>query len=140
MNQAGKYISVLMRQLNLFFSHGLAEIELTSSELMYLAQLYANDGLTQDEMAAEISVDKAATTRTIQGMEKKGLVIRTAHENDHRAKKVCLTDKAREYESRIRELQKEWTDYLTQDMTEDETAIFARQLEMMAVRARELNA
>ena len=68
MNQAGTYISVLMRQLNLFFSHELSEVEITASELMYLSQLYTRDGLTQDEMATKISVDKAATTRTIHGM------------------------------------------------------------------------
>ena len=76
MNQAGTYISVLLRQLNLFFSHELSEVEITASELMYLSQLYTRDGLTQDEMATKISVDKAATTRTIQGMEKKGLIVR----------------------------------------------------------------
>lgn len=33
MDQAGRYISVLMRQLNLFFSHELSEVEITASEL-----------------------------------------------------------------------------------------------------------
>ena len=76
MLKAGTYISVLMRQLNLFFGHELSDVEITASELMYLSQLYNRDGLTQEEMAAVITVDKAATTRTIQGMEKKGLVRR----------------------------------------------------------------
>ena len=49
MDQAGRYISVLMRQLNLFFSHELSEVEITASELMYLSQLYRADGLTQEE-------------------------------------------------------------------------------------------
>ena len=82
MDKAGTYVSVLMRQLNLFFGHELAEVEITASELMYLSQLYDRDGLTQEEMAAVITVDKAATTRTIQGMEKKGLVRREAHEEN----------------------------------------------------------
>ena len=95
MDQAGRYISVLMRQLNLFFSHELSEVEITASELMYLSQLYRADGLTQEEMSMEISVDKAATTRTIQGMEKKGLIRREAHEEDRRSKRVYLTDKSK---------------------------------------------
>lgn len=139
MKQAGTYISVLMRQLNLFFSHELSEVEVTASELMYLAQLYAQDGLIQDEMSNKISVDRAATTRTLQAMEKKGLVRREQDENNHRAKRVYLTEKARELEPRIRELQTRWVDFITQDLTQEESDTFARQLRMLAQRAREIN-
>ena len=139
MDHAGTYISVLMRQLNLFFGHELSEVEITASELMYLSQLYAKDGLTQEEMCAAISVDKAATTRTIQAMEKKGLVTRAAHEEDRRSKRVFLSDRAKEVEPRIRELQRRWVDFITQDMTEEESNLFARQLQQMAARAREIN-
>ena len=139
MNQAGTYISVLMRQLNLFFSHELSEVEITASELMYLSQLYTRDGLKQDEMATKISVDKAATTRTIQGMEKKGLIVRDSNEKDHRSKCVYLTDKAKQMEEHIREIQKKWSDYIMQDMTVSEAELFAKQLKQMSVRAREIN-
>jgi len=128
-----------MRQLNLFFSHELSEVEITASELMYLSQLYTRDGLTQDEMATKISVDKAATTRTIQGMEKKGLIVRDSNEKDHRSKCVYLTDKAKQMEEHIREIQKKWSDYIMQDMTVSEAELFAKQLKQMSVRAREIN-
>jgi len=139
MLEAGTYISVLMRQLNLFFGHELSDVEITASELMYLSQLYNRDGLTQEEMAAVITVDKAATTRTIQGMEKKGLVRREAHEENYRAKRVYLTDKAKNAEPRIRELQKKWVDFITQDMTQKEVEVFAAQLKKMSQRAKEIN-
>ena len=106
---------------------------------MYLSQLYNRDGLTQEEMAAVITVDKAATTRTIQGMEKKGLVRREAHEENYRAKRVYLTDKAKNAEPRIRELQKKWVDFITQDMTQKEAEVFAAQLKKMSQRAKEIN-
>ena len=106
---------------------------------MYLAQLYAQDGLIQDEMSNKISVDRAATTRTLQAMEKKGLVRREQDENNHRAKRVYLTEKARELEPRIRELQTRWVDFITQDLTQEESDTFARQLRMLAQRAREIN-
>ena len=139
MLKAGTYISVLMRQLTLFFGHELSDVEITASELMYLSQLYNRDGLTQEEMAAVITVDKAATTRTIQGMEKKGLVRREAHEENYRAKRVYLTDKAKNAEPRIRELQKKWVDFITQDMTQKEAEVFAAQLKKMSQRAKEIN-
>lgn len=91
-------------------------------------------------MSGDLSVDKAATTRTIQAMEKKGLVRREVDSVDKRAKKVYLTEKAYEYETRIREIQKKWVDFITQDMTKDEADKFAGQLKQMAARAKEINA
>ena len=88
----------------------------------------------------EISVDKAATTRTIQGVEKKGLNRREAHEEDRRSERVYLTDKSKKLEPHIRELQQRWVRFLTQDMTESEVEVFAGQLRLMANRAREINA
>lgn len=68
----GKQISILFRQLNLYFNRELSDIHISSTELLYLSSLYANDGIPQDDLAQEYTVDKAAVTRTIQLMEKRG--------------------------------------------------------------------
>lgn len=67
----GKQISILFRQLNLYFNRELSDIHISSTELLYLFSLYANDGIPQDDLAQEYTVDKAAVTRTIQLMEKR---------------------------------------------------------------------
>ncbi len=139
MKKAGKYIAILSRQLNIYFAHELSETELNASELVYLAQLYAHDGLTQEEMAKELSVDKAATARVMQSMEKKNLIVRKTDEKDKRAKRVFLTEKATRFEDRIREIQKDWITYITQDMTMEESEKFYSQLIRMSERAKELN-
>lgn len=66
----GKQISILFRQLNLYFNHELSEISISATELLYLSSLYEKDGIIQDDLAQEYSVDKAAVTRTVQLMEK----------------------------------------------------------------------
>ena len=139
MKKSGKYIAILSRQLNIYFAHELSETELNASELVYLAQLYAHDGLTQEEMAKELSVDKAATARVMQSMEKKNLIVRKTDEKDKRAKRVFLTEKATRFEDRIREIQKDWITYITQDMTMEESEKFYSQLIRMSERAKELN-
>lgn len=72
-------------------------------------------------------------------MEKKGLIVRHSNEKDHRSKYVYLTDKAKQMEEHIREIQKKWSDYIMQDMTVSEAELFAKQLKQMSVRAREIN-
>ena len=50
MLKAGTYISVLMRQLNLFFGHELSDVEITASELMYLIALWEEQPLRRESV------------------------------------------------------------------------------------------
>lgn len=139
MKKAGTYFAVLSRQLNLYLNHELSGDEITASELLYLFQLYDQDGLTQEQMSEEVSVDKAATTRTLQALEKKGMIRRVASKEDRRAKKVFLTQKAKTYEWKLRKLQAQWLSGISQDMSNDEVRDFMEHLEKMVQRAREMN-
>ena len=46
-----KSVIVLFRQMNLFLNRELLDEKLPSSDVLYLALLYEQDGRTQDEMA-----------------------------------------------------------------------------------------
>ncbi|MCX4341700.1 MAG: MarR family transcriptional regulator [Lachnospiraceae bacterium] len=50
------------------------QISISATELLYLSSLYKKDGISQDDLAQEYSVDKAAVTRTLQLMEKRNLL------------------------------------------------------------------
>lgn len=95
-----KSVIVLFRQMNLFLNRELLDEKLTSSDVLYLALLYEQDGRTQDEMAEAYTVDRAATTRSLQGLEKKGLVRREVDTFDRRIRRVYLTEKAMQYRTR----------------------------------------
>ena len=138
MNSFEKNVAVLFRQLNKYLSHVLADTELTASELLYLEHLFLNDGITQEKLSQDLSIDRAATTRTIQSMEQKGLVTRTVHPDDRRAKSVCLTEKGRAYESQLRSTQRQWMNYVMQDLSAQEVRMTNRFLQQMASRAKEL--
>lgn len=132
-------IHTLMRQLKLYFSHELKDTGITPSELMILSELYLEDGLSQDELAERVSVDKAAAARTIQSMEKKDLVLRRQGIRNRRSKEVYLSQKGLSLKSRVRQLQEAWVEYVSQDMSEQERKLFSRQLQNMAERSRQLN-
>ena len=69
MNTIGKNLSIIYRQFTVFLNRELADSELTATELMYIGSLYDQDGVTQDDLAREFCIDKAATARTIQTLE-----------------------------------------------------------------------
>lgn len=130
-----KSVIVLFRQMNLFLNRELLDEKLTSSDVLYLALLYEQDGRTQDEMAEAYTVDRAATTRSLQGLEKKGLVRREVDTFDRRIRRVYLTEKAMQYRAAIRRM----ADALFEGMSEEEVKAFMEQVEAMGQRARMLN-
>ena len=97
-----KSVIVLFRQMNLFLNRKLLDEKLTSSDVLYLALLYEQDGRTQDEMAEAYTVDRAATTRSLQGLEKKGLVRREVDTFDRRIRRGDLAGKAMEDRAAVR--------------------------------------
>lgn len=135
----GKQISILFRQLNLYFNRELSEINISATELLYLSSLYSKDGITQDDLAQEYSVDKAAVTRTLQLMEKKGLIVRKTNMDDKRAKRLFLTDKAKALEKKLREIQAQWIHEMTKGMEKNSIDNFSKQIDSMVERAKKLN-
>ena len=138
-NLIGKQISILFRQLNLYFNRELSGISISATELLYLSSLYTQDGISQDDLAQEYSVDKAAVTRTLQLMEKKGLIIRKTDSADKRVKKLFLTDKAKSLETELREIQTKWVYAMTKGMEQNTIDSFSKQIDNMVERAKELN-
>lgn len=129
-----KSVIVLFRQMNLFLNRELLDEKLTSSDV-----LYEQDGRTQDEMAEAYTVDRAATTRSLQGLEKKGLVRREVDTFDRRIRRVYLTEKAMQYRTAIRRMADDLADALFEGMSEEEVKAFMEQVEAMGQRARMLN-
>lgn len=134
-----KSVIVLFRQMNLFLNRELLDEKLTSSDVLYLALLYEQDGRTQDEMAEAYTVDRAATTRSLQGLEKNGLVRREVDTFDRRIRRVHLTEKAMQYRTAIRRMADDLADALFEGMSEEEVKAFMEQVEAMGQRARRLN-
>ena len=126
-----KSVIVLFRQMNLFLNRELLDEKLTSSDVLYLALLYEQDGRTQDEMAEAYTVDRAATTRSLQGLEKKGLVRREVDTFDRRIRRVYLTEKAMQYRTAIRRMADDLADALFEGMSEEEVKAFMEQVEAM---------
>jgi MarR family transcriptional regulator, organic hydroperoxide resistance regulator len=79
------------------------QITLHRSQAMVLCKLYVQDGMTQSEMAQQLSVQGATITDILQRMEEGGMVTRRRDLADNRLVRVYLTDAGREKERSIME-------------------------------------
>jgi DNA-binding MarR family transcriptional regulator len=60
-----------------------------------LLTLYEHDGLTQTELAREVGIEQSTMAKTLQRMERDGLIRRTPDPNDRRRSRIHLTSRAR---------------------------------------------
>lgn len=139
MNTIGKNINILYRQFNLFLNHELSGVELNSTDLMYLGTLFIEDGVTQDDLAKDFCVDKAATARSMQNLEKKGIIIRKPDEADRRAKRIYLTDKAYKYKPLMESIQEKWMKICNTPMNDEEVIQFEKNLEIITEHVKLIN-
>jgi DNA-binding MarR family transcriptional regulator len=67
----GRWISILYRQFQIYINNALKDLDITSSEYIFLIKLYENEELSQEELSSIYYVDKAATARSLKRLEKK---------------------------------------------------------------------
>lgn len=116
----GKYISQIYRKGRAFISKNLADYGMGSGQIMFLLQLYKQDGISQEELSEKLSIDKGTTARSIKKLEEEGFLIRVKDENDKRAYKIYLTDKSKENRDNVYNVLKDWESVIAQNITEEE--------------------
>lgn len=124
-------ISILHRQAQVYHNTMLKELDISSAEYPFLLYLYQKDGANQDELSTYLYIDKAATARSINSMEEKGLVQRRKTSKDLRFNHIFLTDKAKAIETEVRERVWAWSQLLTEGMSEEEVESLMETLDSM---------
>lgn len=76
-----------------FKSHGH---NVTPEQFAVLLSLWRKEAQTQSELADRLFKDKTNLTRILDGMEKRGLVVRKNHEHDRRSYRIHLTDRGKQ--------------------------------------------
>lgn len=125
------------RLLRRTFNKRVEKFGVTGSQWRIIAYLMRRDGMTQVEIADELDCDKAAIGRTIERLEKRGLLIRKACDADGRARRVYLTALAREIGLKIKKVAEDTYTEALRPLNHDEQAQFMAALD--AVR-RQLEA
>ena len=128
-------ISITYRCAMRFREKELADTGLAGCQTPYLTALCRRPGITQEELAQELSVNKSSVTRQLCSLEENGYVRREASPCDRRSLLVYPTEKTYAVMGRIFSCYGEWNEYLTQDFTDEEKAELSRLMLRIADRA-----
>lgn len=84
---------------------GLRPFDLTHAQFVLLASLTwlvsDDEPLTQAELASHAKMDAMMVSNVLRTLEEKGLIVRTSHPTDTRAKSLAVTSKGRDLASQV---------------------------------------
>lgn len=130
-----RQISVSYRCAMRYRERELEDTGLAGCQTPYLLALYRHEGLTQEELARYLNVNKSSVARQLAALEEKGYIRREADPADRRSLLVYPTEKANELQDRMRRVLRDWSDYLTADFTAEERETLSRLMSRVAERA-----
>ncbi len=135
----GKVISILYRQSQIYMNYVLKDLNLNSSEYIFIMTLFNNEGINQEELSSLLLIDKAATARAIKSLESKKMVKREKDIFDKRSNKIYTTEIGKLKKEKIKKALKGWTQVLTEGMDEKTIATVFSALTSMTEKVRRIN-
>ncbi len=131
-----KPISALYRKFQIYINEEFKKYEITSSEYSYLITLVlGGDGIEQNEMTKITAIDKAAVTRGLQSLEKKGYIKRFPLENNTRHYRVYMTEQTLQIKDEIIQAVDKWNKIISAGISSEDLIALHAQLEQLADNA-----
>ena len=119
----GKYISLIYRQANVFFTKEFSRFGFGSGQYMFMIHLYKNDGISQETLSELVNIDKGTTAKAIKKLEELELITRSKDSNDKRVNRIYLTSKALDIKSDFFSVLTKWENILTNELSSEEISI-----------------
>ena len=129
------HITDIARCAALYRQEELACLGLKSCHASYLDTICACPGITQDQLARRIFINKSNVARQLAVLEEDGFVERRPSPEDKRAIQVFPTEKARDCLPEIIRIFRCWESFVAQDLTEAERNTLVAMLEKMKARS-----
>jgi DNA-binding MarR family transcriptional regulator len=131
----GYKISQLHRLIQLHTAATFEPLGLGAYQVPFVAELFREEGQTQDQLSARLHIDKAATARTLAKLEQRGLVVRRVNSANRRQKLIYLTEQTRRLQEEFLAPLLRVTEILSQGFSEEERGQALRLLDRMVSNA-----
>lgn len=124
----GKYISQIYRKGRAFIGKSLEEYNIGQGQVMFLLELYIQDGINQEELAEVLKIDKGTTARAIKKLEDNGFIRREKDEKDKRSNRVYLTEKGESIKENVFYILNQWDKKISEQLDKEEKELMIKLL------------
>ncbi len=124
----GYQVNLAARLLAQLLATHISEHGVAPGQFAQLLALYKRDGQTPAELCAAVAIEPGTMTKTLQRMERDGLVERRTDPDDGRRVRIQLTERARELETVFRSVIANINAQALHGLSADERRSFMRAL------------
>ena len=124
-------ITKIAREAETLVLRTLREEGVGTAEIDLIHALRHNPGCTQAALAELLHADKAAIARRTKNLEAKGYLVRRDDPNDKRSQLLYPTELAESLKSSKAEIEESFYEYITSELTAEESATFAALLDKL---------
>ena len=118
----GYNLSISFRAAKGLFDRRMAKFGIQHSQFIFVMALYEGDGISQDELARRVNLDKPSVSRAINKLESGGYIRKEIDSHDHRVNRIFLTSKTldmrEEIFSTLRQINNRITDGISKENLE----------------------
>lgn len=130
-----KYINRINRSTGMVYNQRLREFGINHCQHPYIIQICRHPGISQEELARAICVNKSNVARQLAVLEANGLLTRTPDPEDRRVMQVFPTEKMEALLPCVREVMGDWNSCLLADFSEEDREKLIAMLEVITERA-----
>lgn len=135
MERIMKYLNRVYRASVLDREYAFQSHQLTGTQVSYILHICRREGLTQEELAKSLFVNKSSVTRQLCRLEKHEFITREVDSVDRRVRRVFPTQKAKDLYPEIMDYLEDWNDVLTTSIDEQEQEQLLHWVRFLANRA-----
>ena len=135
MPNLSRNINVISRCASAYRADRFENFDISPAHHFYIVVICKNPGISQDGLAKRLYINKSSVARAMQALEADGYIRRAQSESDRRITLVYPTQKAEDILPRIREVSRDWNEFLFDALDGDERELFMTLLEKVANRA-----
>ena len=117
----GYHFAILHRLIIALCKRQIMDLGIQASHIPFIASLLnLTEPVTQDELSTALVIDKAATARALDQLERSGFVHRKVNPDNRRQKLVTATPKARDIEETFLSILERSSQEMTKDFSQEE--------------------
>lgn len=131
-----RYINRTSRLSEMYRSKRLKLYGLGGMHHTYILNICRHPGVSQEQLAEIIYVNKSSVARQLAVLEKNGYIKRETSPNDGRKLLIYPTQKALEVRPKIEEILKEWNQIILEGYEKEEQEVLGEALSDMMERAK----
>ncbi len=128
-------IMIISRCTNLYRDKKLTECGISGYQAPYIPEICKNPGITQDQLAHNLHVNRSSVTRQLTILENNGFVTRQRSAADRRSVEVYPTEKSIEILPKVRASFTDWRQKLTEGLSEEQQEMLETLLDELSKKA-----